>query len=94
MSLDFPGDRLKEMTESELCQDGYQYTVTRTNTEGEVKTQTYCKNGLVAHLHIPSQATVSLQVQKGREVDPSIFTAKPIKKRKLFQLFCSCLTLM
>ncbi|KAK6323581.1 CUB domain-containing protein 1-like [Coregonus clupeaformis] len=83
LSLDFPGDRLKEMTESELCQDGYQYTVTRTSTEGEVKTQTYCRNGLVAHLHIPSQATVSLQVQKGREVDSSVFTAtaKPIKKQ-------------
>ncbi|XP_029519560.2 CUB domain-containing protein 1-like [Oncorhynchus nerka] len=81
MNLDFPVDRLKEMTESELCQDGYQYTVTRTNTEREVKTQTYCKNGLVAHLHIPSQATVSLQVPKGREVDSSIFTAKPIKKQ-------------
>nr|XP_046183436.1 CUB domain-containing protein 1 [Oncorhynchus gorbuscha] len=83
LSLDFPSDRLKEMTEAEICQDGYQYAVTRTSTEGEVKTQTYCRNGLVAHLDILSNATVSLQVQNGGEVNSSIFTAtaKPMKKQ-------------
>ncbi|CAB1321122.1 unnamed protein product [Coregonus sp. 'balchen'] len=75
LSLDFPSDRLKEMTESEMCQDGYQYAVTRTSTEEEVKTQTYCRNGFVAHLDIMSNATVSFQVQNGGEVNSSIFTA-------------------
>ncbi|KAL0962512.1 hypothetical protein UPYG_G00340980 [Umbra pygmaea] len=82
LSLDFPGDGLKEMTELELCQDGYQYNVT-TRTNGVVDSQTYCRNGPVSHLDIQSQVTVFLQVQKGGEVDSSVFTAtaKPMKEK-------------
>ncbi|XP_019906071.2 CUB domain-containing protein 1 isoform X2 [Esox lucius] len=83
LSLDFPAEGLKEMTESGLCQDGYQYTVNMISTNGGVGSKTYCRNGSVTHLDIPSQTTVSLQVHNGREVGSSIFTAtaKPMKKQ-------------
>ncbi|KAJ8000391.1 hypothetical protein DPEC_G00204330 [Dallia pectoralis] len=82
LSLDFSGPGLKEMTESGLCPDGYQYTITITSTKGGVQSTTYCRNGPVTHLDIPSQTTVSLQVSNDVKVDSAIFTAtpKPMKK--------------
>ncbi|XP_075961597.1 CUB domain-containing protein 1 [Anarhichas minor] len=78
LTLDFPGG-LKEMSGAEKCQDGHQYSVSTTKSEGNIKTTSYCKGGTVSHhLDLPGATTVTAEVPKGSEVDS--FTVKAARR--------------
>ncbi|KAM4630925.1 CUB domain-containing protein 1 [Polymixia lowei] len=81
LTLDFPGDGLKEITGPDKCQDGYQYSSHTTNSEGEVKTKDYCKKGPLSHLDLLGKTTVTLEVPKGGQLNSTAFTAKAIPRR-------------
>ncbi|XP_054461968.1 CUB domain-containing protein 1 [Anoplopoma fimbria] len=75
LTLDFPGG-LKEMSGAEKCQDGQQYSVSTTNSEGKVKTNSYCEGGTVS-LHLLGATTVTAEVPTGSEVDSFTVKAAP-----------------
>lgn len=77
LGLDFFGEGLKE---SEVCADGYVYSVSRTDAQGVVLTQNYCKGGTVTQLDLPSKASVSVVVPKQEEVLPTVFSVAPKPK--------------
>ncbi|XP_056154697.1 CUB domain-containing protein 1 [Lampris incognitus] len=85
LTLDFPGDGLKEITASDKCQDGYQYSLSTTNAEGEVKTKNFCRIGPLSHLDLLRKATVTLEIPKEGDLDSAAFTVKavPRKSRKM-----------
>ncbi|XP_039977595.1 CUB domain-containing protein 1 [Xiphias gladius] len=76
LSLDFPGDGLKEISETENCQDGYQYSVSTTKSDGNIKTNSYCKGGTMSHLDLLGATTVTVEVPKGGELDQTAFDVK------------------
>lgn len=80
LGLDFSGEGLKEVPESEVCVDGYLYSVSKTDAQGVVLTQNYCKGGTVTHLDVPSKASVSVMVPKQEEVLPTVFSIAPKPK--------------
>ncbi|XP_030268931.1 CUB domain-containing protein 1 [Sparus aurata] len=76
LTLDFPGG-LKEITGAESCQDGHQYSVSTTKRDGKVKTNSYCKGRTVSQLDLlGATTTVTVDVPKDGELDPSLFTVK------------------
>uniref|UniRef100_UPI003AAE4447 CUB domain-containing protein 1 n=1 Tax=Centroberyx gerrardi TaxID=166262 RepID=UPI003AAE4447 len=81
LTLGFPGDGLREMTGADKCQDGYQYSLSTTNSEAEVKTRTYCKSGPVSQLDLLGKTTVTVEVPKGGELNSTAFTAKAAARR-------------
>ncbi|KAG5265056.1 hypothetical protein AALO_G00260950 [Alosa alosa] len=84
LNLDFSGEGLKEVPESEVCSDGYLYSVSRTDAQGVVLTQNYCRSGTLTNLELPSKASVSMVVPKQAGVPPIVFNVapkpKPVKK--------------
>ena len=80
LGLDFSGTGLKDVPESEACEDGYLYSVSKTDAEGAVQTQNYCRNGTVTHLDLPSKASVSVVVPPQGEVLPTVFSLAPKPK--------------
>ncbi|XP_062386236.1 CUB domain-containing protein 1 [Sardina pilchardus] len=84
LNLDFTGEGLKEVPESEVCADGYLYSVSSTDSQGVVLTQNYCRGGTLTHLELPSKASVSMAVPKQAAVLPVVFNVapkpKPVKK--------------
>lgn len=80
LSLDFPGSGLKEKTASGKCEDGYQYSVSTTNSEGEVIAKAYCRAGPVSHLDMLGKATVTIEVPKGGKLDSTAFTASAMPR--------------
>ena len=82
LTLDFPGG-LKEMAGEESCQDGHQYSVSTTKKDGKVKTNSYCKGGTVSQLDLLGGATtVTVDVPKDGELDPTSFTVKAAPRGK------------
>lgn len=75
LTLDFPGG-LKELSEAENCQDGHQYSVRTTKSDGKIKTNSYCKSGTVSQLDLLGGTTVSVDVPKEGQLDSTAFTAK------------------
>ncbi|KAI3358716.1 hypothetical protein L3Q82_015125 [Scortum barcoo] len=80
LTLDFPAGGLKETSETETCQDGFQYSVSTTKNDRNVKTS-YCKGGTVSHLNLLGATTVTVEVPKGGELD-SAFTVKAALRGK------------
>ncbi|XP_067468699.1 CUB domain-containing protein 1 [Thunnus thynnus] len=80
LSLDIAGDGLKEMPAPDQCQDGYQYSVRTTKSDGTVKTNSYCRGGTVSHLKMLGVTTVTVEVPKGEELDKTIFTVKASRR--------------
>ncbi|XP_042362271.1 CUB domain-containing protein 1 [Plectropomus leopardus] len=76
LTLDFPGG-LKEMSGAENCKDGYQYIVSTTKSDGNMKTNSYCKGGPDSPLKLLRATTVTVEVPKGGEVDPFTVKATP-----------------
>ncbi|XP_034561437.1 CUB domain-containing protein 1-like isoform X2 [Notolabrus celidotus] len=74
LSLDFTGDGLKEVTAAESCQDGFQYSVSTTKSDGTTKNKKYCKGGKVSHLELLGATTVTAEVPK--DGDSPAFTVK------------------
>uniref|UniRef100_UPI0037E90619 CUB domain-containing protein 1 n=1 Tax=Semicossyphus pulcher TaxID=241346 RepID=UPI0037E90619 len=74
LSLDFPGDGLKEMSGAESCEGGFQFSVSTTKSDGKVKTNTYCKGGKVSRLELLGATTVTAEVPKDVELDSTVFT--------------------
>ncbi|XP_022602881.1 CUB domain-containing protein 1-like [Seriola dumerili] len=76
LTLDFPGNGLKEISGTENCQDGYQYSVSTTKSDGNIKTNSYCKGGTVSHLNLLGMTTVTIEVPKEGELDQTVFSVK------------------
>lgn len=81
LSLEFAGG-LKELSGSDGCQDGHQYSVSTTKENGEMKTKTYCKGGTVSHLKQPGATTVTAEVPQGQESEPAAFTVTAAPRGK------------
>lgn len=82
LTLDFPGDGLKEISGVENCQDGYRYSVSTTKSDGTVKTNSYCKGGTVSQLDLHGVTTVTVEVPKGGDLDQTAFNVKAAPRGK------------
>ncbi|XP_069548820.1 CUB domain-containing protein 1 [Brachyistius frenatus] len=76
LSLDFPGDGLKDISAAENCQGGDEYSVTTIKSDGKIKSNGYCKGGPVSHLDLLRATTVTTEVPKGRELNETAFNVK------------------
>ncbi|XP_034747156.1 CUB domain-containing protein 1 isoform X1 [Etheostoma cragini] len=76
LTLDFPGG-LREMSEEENCQNGHQYSVSTTKSDGKIRTEMYCKGGTVSHLDLLGATTVTVEVPKAGELDSFTVKAEP-----------------
>ncbi|KAE8281979.1 CUB domain-containing protein 1 [Larimichthys crocea] len=75
LTLDFPGG-LNEMSGANNCQDGHEYSVSTTKSDGEIKTKSYCKGGTVSKLDLLGATIVNVEVPKGGELDSTAFSVK------------------
>ncbi|XP_059206765.1 CUB domain-containing protein 1 isoform X2 [Centropristis striata] len=82
LTLDFPGG-LKEISGAESCQDAPQYTVSTTKSDGNTKTNSYCKGGAVSHLDLLGPTTVTVEAPKRSELDSFAVKAVPRRGRML-----------
>ncbi|KAL7382244.1 hypothetical protein ABVT39_019415 [Epinephelus coioides] len=82
LTLDFPGG-LKEISETENCQDGFHYTVSTTKSDGNSKINTYCKGGTVSRLELLRATTVTVDVPEGGELDSFTVKAAPRRGRMM-----------
>lgn len=85
LSMAFP-DGLNLMSGESKCQDGHQYTVTTTKSEGIIKTDNYCKSGPLSQLDLLGATTVTTEVPKDGDPDATAFTVKAAPRGK--SLFC------
>lgn len=85
LTLDFPGG-VKELSGEEHCQDGLQYSVSTTKSDGRIKANSYCKGGTVSHLDRLGPTTVTAEVTKEEELDSTAFTVRAASRGKI--LFC------
>ncbi|XP_070702955.1 uncharacterized protein [Pempheris klunzingeri] len=85
LTLDFPGG-LKEMAGTESCQDGFQYTVSTTKSDGKIITNSYCKGTTVPHLDLLGATTVTVDVPKGGQLDSAAFSVKAAPRGKCLLL--------
>lgn len=85
LSMAFP-DGLNLMSGEAKCQDGHQYTVTTTKSEGIIKTNSYCKSGPLSQLDLLGATTVTTEVPKDGEPGATAFTVKAAARGKY--LFC------
>ncbi|MEQ2192497.1 hypothetical protein XENOCAPTIV_012530, partial [Xenoophorus captivus] len=76
LTLDFPRDGLKQISASENCEDGFQYMVSTTRSDKQLKTSSYCKGGTESKLDLLGAKTVTVEVPKGGELDRTIFSLK------------------
>lgn len=76
LNLDFPADGLREIAPAESCDDGYQYSVRKTKSDGGFQTTSYCRGGTVSHLDLLKATTVTFDLPKGGDTDKAVFNAK------------------
>ncbi|KAM4724936.1 CUB domain-containing protein 1 [Anableps anableps] len=81
LTLHFPSVGLKEISSSENCKDGFQYTVSTTRTDGQKKATSYCKGGTVSQLELLGKTTVTVEVPEGGELDQTVFSLKAAPRR-------------
>nr|XP_046272936.1 CUB domain-containing protein 1-like [Scatophagus argus] len=75
LTLDFPGG-LNELSGAKPCQDGHQYSVTTTKSDGSIKTNSYCKGGTLSQLDLLGTTTVTVEAPKDGELDSAAFSIK------------------
>nr|XP_020453389.1 CUB domain-containing protein 1-like isoform X2 [Monopterus albus] len=68
LSLDFPDNGLKEISGAENCQDGYQYSVSTTKSDRNIRTNRYCKSGTVSDLDFLGATAVTVEVPRGGDL--------------------------
>nr|XP_019958062.1 PREDICTED: CUB domain-containing protein 1-like isoform X1 [Paralichthys olivaceus] len=76
LSLDFPGDGLKELSGAESCKDGFQYSLSTTKSDGSVKAKSFCRGGTVSHLDLLGATTVTVEVPKEEKLEQKVFSVK------------------
>ncbi|XP_061598151.1 CUB domain-containing protein 1 [Cololabis saira] len=76
LTLDFAANGLSAISAAEICQDGYRYTVATTRSDGEIKTNIYCKGGTVSQLDLYGKTTLTVEAPKGGELESPVFGAK------------------
>ncbi|XP_063755816.1 CUB domain-containing protein 1 [Eleginops maclovinus] len=76
LTLDFPGG-LKVISVAENCEDGHQYSVSTTKSDGVTNTKSYCKSGAVTSLDLLGATTVTVEVPKDGELGPFNVKAAP-----------------
>lgn len=81
LTLEFAGG-LKELSGAENCQDGRQYSVSTTKSDGRVKTKSYCRSGSVSHLDLLGATTVATEVPKEGKLDSPAFAVKATPRGK------------
>ncbi|KAM9824527.1 CUB domain-containing protein 1 [Neosynchiropus ocellatus] len=74
LTLDVLGGGLKEVPASDNCQDGVKYSTETRKSDGEVKTQSFCRGGTLSRLHLPGTTTLSARLPKGGDVDKKLFS--------------------
>ncbi|CAK6965839.1 CUB domain-containing protein 1-like [Scomber scombrus] len=76
LTLDIAVDKLKVISAPDQCQDGFQYSVSTTKSDGTIKTNSYCRGGTLSHLNLLGLTTVTVEVPKGEQLNKTLFTAK------------------
>lgn len=74
LNVSFPVGGVKEISQGETCQDGYQYTVSLTKRGGDVQTSSYCKGGSVTQLDFLGATTLMVEAPGGAELDGNVFS--------------------
>ncbi|KAK5854957.1 hypothetical protein PBY51_005105 [Eleginops maclovinus] len=89
LTLDFPGG-LKVISVAENCEDGHQYSVSTTKSDGVTNTKSYCKSGAVTSLDLLGATTVTVEVPKDGELGPFNVKAAPRGGRMMSCLEFTC----
>ncbi|XP_015232450.1 PREDICTED: CUB domain-containing protein 1 [Cyprinodon variegatus] len=76
ITLEFPKGLEEKSSPSETCKDGFQYTVSTMRLNGQLKTSIYCKGLSGSKLDYFGMKTVSVEVPKGGELEPHVFSLK------------------
>uniref|UniRef100_A0A3P9I595 CUB domain containing protein 1a n=1 Tax=Oryzias latipes TaxID=8090 RepID=A0A3P9I595_ORYLA len=74
LNVSFPIGGVKEISQGETCQDGYQYTVSLTKRDGDIQTSSYCKGGSVTQLDFLGATTLMVEAPGGAELDGNVFS--------------------
>lgn len=82
LTLEFPSDGLREISASENCDNGFQYQVISVRSDGQEKTDSYCKGGTVPKLDVLGAKAVALEIPKGGELDQTVFSLKAAPRRE------------
>lgn len=82
LTLDFPGDGLKEISGVGDCPGGYQYSVSTTKSDGSIKSGSYCSGGTVSQLDLQGATTVRVEVPKGGDLEQTVFSATTAPRGK------------
>ncbi|XP_077362600.1 CUB domain-containing protein 1 isoform X2 [Festucalex cinctus] len=76
LTLELPGDNLKRVAAQDECQEGPRYSLSTTRSDGQVKTNSYCRGGPVTRLDLLGRTAVTVEASRGDEMYRTIFTAK------------------
>ncbi|XP_061838784.1 CUB domain-containing protein 1 isoform X2 [Nerophis lumbriciformis] len=88
LTLEPSSGGLKQLSAQDKCQDGPQYTVSTTRSDGQLKANSYCSGGPLSRLDLLGLTTVTVEVPQGQELDRTIFTAKAAPRvGKLLSVF-------
>ncbi|XP_077405296.1 CUB domain-containing protein 1 [Vanacampus margaritifer] len=71
-----PDDRLKQVAAQDKCQEGPQYSVSTTGSDGRIKTNIYCRGGPLSRLDLLGRTAVTVEASRGEEMYGTIFSAK------------------
>ncbi|XP_061615885.1 CUB domain-containing protein 1 isoform X2 [Phyllopteryx taeniolatus] len=80
LTLDLPSDTLEQISAPDQCQAGPQYSVSTTRSNGQIKTNRYCRGGPLSRLDLLGRTAVTIEVPQGEELDRTIFTAKAVPR--------------
>ncbi len=71
------------METSQSCPGGFQYSVATSKTNSRTQ---YCQGGSVTRLDLPNKSVVSLQVKPKAQVEPVLFQASVLSKKKTLNI--------
>ncbi|XP_061123640.1 CUB domain-containing protein 1 [Syngnathus typhle] len=76
LTLELPRENLKEIAAQDKCQEGPQYSVSTTRSNGKIVTKRYCRGGPLSRLDLLGTTAVIVEVPQGEDMDRTIFTTK------------------
>lgn len=82
VALDFPGAGLKDIGAGGECPDGFKYSVRTTESDGAIKSKSYCKGGTASPLNVFRATTVTVEVPKGEKLESAAFNVKAAQRGK------------
>ncbi|KAA0709927.1 CUB domain-containing protein 1 [Triplophysa tibetana] len=72
VQLDFPAPAIRQIKPSEYCPNNHTYTIISYRA-GRTSIGTFCMNGTISRIQVLYRGRVSLEVQKGTDLNPSDF---------------------